>query len=351
MGIGLRDALRLALYAARSLADPGTPPVVEPSPEDRRFTDPAWHRWPFNLYQQSFLLMQQWWQAATTNVWGVSRHDEAVVSFIARQLLDVVAPTNFPLTNPEILRATIEQGGLNLMRGAQNFLEDWEQAASGRKPVGTEPFVVGKTVAITPGKVVLRNRLCELIQYAPATQMVQAEPVLIVPAWIMKYYILDLSPANSLVRFLVEQGHTVFILSWKNPGPEDRDLRMDDYRTLGVMEALRAIGAIVPGARVHAVGYCLGRDARGDRRGGHGPRRRRPAPEPDPAGGRDRLHRGRRADALHRRDGGRVPRGHDVGPGLSRLAADGRRLPVAAVQRPDLVSPGARLSAGRAAAR
>jgi len=258
LGSGLRNALRLALYAARSLAYPGTPAIVESAPEDRRFIDPEWHRWPFNLYQQSFLLMQQWWQAATTNVSGVSRHDEAVVSFIARQLLDVVAPTNFPLTNPEILRATIEQGGLNLMRGAENFLEDWDQVASGRKPVGTEPFVVGKTVAITPGKIVLKNQLCELIQYAPATQAVRAEPVLIVPAWIMKYYILDLSPANSLVRFLVERGHTVFMISWKNPGPGDRDLRMDDYRSLGVMEGLRAIGTIVPGSRVHAVGYCLG---------------------------------------------------------------------------------------------
>ena len=258
LGSGLRNALRLALHAARSLADPGTPAIVESSPEDRRFIDPEWHRWPFNLYQQSFLLMQQWWQAATTNVSGVSRHDEAVVSFIARQLLDVVAPTNFPLVNPEILRATIEQGGLNLMRGAENFLEDWDQLASGRKPVGTEPFVVGKTVAITPGKIVLKNQLCELIQYAPATQVVRAEPVLIVPAWIMKYYILDLSPANSLVRFLVERGHTVFMISWKNPGPADRDLRMDDYRSLGVMEGLRAIGTIVPGSRVHAVGYCLG---------------------------------------------------------------------------------------------
>ena len=258
LGSGLRNALRLALHAARSLAYPGTSAIVESAPEDRRFIDPEWHRWPFNLYQQSFLLMQQWWQAATTNVSGVSRHDEAVVSFIARQLLDVVAPTNFPLTNPEILRATIEQGGLNLMRGAEHFLEDWDQVASGRKPVGTEPFVVGKTVAITPGKIVLKNQLCELIQYAPATQVVRAEPVLIVPAWIMKYYILDLSPANSLVRFLVERGHTVFMISWKNPGPADRDLRMDDYRSLGVMEGLRAIGTIVPGSPVHAVGYCLG---------------------------------------------------------------------------------------------
>ena len=176
---------------------------------------------------------------------GRPRHDESVVSFIARQFLDVVAPSNFPLTNPELPQATIEQGGLNLVRGAENFLEDWEHLACGEKPVGAEPFVVGKTVGITPGKVVLRNQLCEVIQYAPATQTVKTEPILIVPAWIMKYYILDLSPANSLVRFLVERGHTVFIISWKNPGPDDRDVRMDDYRTLGVMAALKAIGAIV----------------------------------------------------------------------------------------------------------
>ena len=113
--------MRLALYAVRSIAYPGTLAIVEPSPEDRRFIDPAWGLWPSNLYQQSFLLMQQWWQTATTNVWGVSRHDEAVVSFIARQLLDVVAPTNFPLTNPEILQATIDLGGLNLMRGAEEL--------------------------------------------------------------------------------------------------------------------------------------------------------------------------------------------------------------------------------------
>ena len=255
---GLADALRLAFYACRSIAQPAPVPIIEPSPEDRRFNDPAWQQWPFNLYEQSFLLVQEWWQAATTHVWGVSRHDESVVSFIARQLLDVVAPSNFPLTNPEILQATIEQGAMNLVRGAENFLEDVEHVASGQKPVGAEPFVVGKTVGITPGKVVLRNQLCEVIQYAPATQTVKTEPILIVPAWIMKYYILDLSPANSLVKFLVERGHTVFIISWKNPGPDDRDVRMDDYRTLGVMAALKAIGAIVPGPRVHLMGYCLG---------------------------------------------------------------------------------------------
>ena len=160
--------------------------------------------------------------------------------------------------NPEVFEATAKQGGMNLVRGAMNFWEDWRRAVSGEKPVGTEDFEVGRDLAATAGKVVFRNRLIELIQYAPATDHVHPEPVLIVPAWIMKYYILDLSPGNSLVKYLVENGHTVFIVSWKNPGGEDRDLGMEDYRRLGVMAALDAVSTIVPEQPVHAVGYCLG---------------------------------------------------------------------------------------------
>jgi polyhydroxyalkanoate synthase len=254
----LRKALRFGVYVARSAVRPDTPPAIEPLPQDQRFADPAWQHWPFSLYYQSFLLAQQWLHNATTGVRGVSRHDEDVVTFIGRQVLDIFSPTNFPCTNPVVLRATCERGGSNFLRGAMNFLEDWQRAVLGRKPAGTEAFMPGRTVAVTPGKVVYRNRLIELIQYAPATDAVQAEPVLIVPAWIMKYYILDLSPHNSLVKYLVDRGHTVFMISWKNPGPEDRDLGMEDYRSLGVMEALAAVAAIRPGARVHAVGYCLG---------------------------------------------------------------------------------------------
>jgi polyhydroxyalkanoate synthase len=253
----LRKAVRLGFYIPRALL-PGTPPAIEPLPQDQRFDDPAWQRWPFNLYCQSFLFVQQWLYNATTGVRGVSRHDEQVVTFVARQLLDIFAPTNSPWMNPEVLRTTLEKGGGNFLWGLLNYWEDWERILLGRKPVGTEAHVVGKTLAVTSGKVVYRNRLIELLQYEPTTSTVQAEPILIVPAWIMKYYILDLSPQNSLVKYLIDRGHTVFMISWKNPGTEDRDLGLEDYRTLGVMEALDAVSAIVPGCSIHAAGYCLG---------------------------------------------------------------------------------------------
>jgi polyhydroxyalkanoate synthase len=233
-------------------------PCIAPLPQDQRFTGEAWQRWPYAVIYQSFLLQQQWWHNATTGVRGVTRQHENAVAFAARQILDVFAPSNFLLTNPELQQRTFEQGGTNLVRGAQNLLEDWERAASGERPLGAENFQVGRDVAVTPGKVIYRNRLIELIQYAPATAEFRPEPVLIVPAWIMKYYILDLSPQNSLVKYLTEQGFTVFMISWKNPGSEDRDLGMDDYRRLGVMAALDAVSAVVPDRPVHAVGYCIG---------------------------------------------------------------------------------------------
>lgn len=231
---------------------------ITPLPQDKRFAGEAWSALPFRFLSQAFLLQQQWWHNATTEVPGVSEQHLREVNFAARQILDAVAPTNFVLTNPEVLERTVEEGGMNLVRGLQHFLEDRELAVSGRPPVGAENFIPGKDVAVTPGKVIHVDRLIELIQYAPDTDEVHREPVLIVPAWIMKYYILDLSPQNSLVRYLRSQGHTVFMISWKNPDPDDRDLGMEDYLDLGVREALDAVGSIVPDARVNAVGYCLG---------------------------------------------------------------------------------------------
>ncbi len=254
-----KKAVRLLHHMGRcALQGSSTEPCIVPLPQDRRFDSPSWQHWPYNIIYQSFLLQQQWWHNATTGVRGVTQQHENVVAFAARQVLDMLSPSNFLLTNPELSRRTIEQGGMNLVHGAQNLVEDWERAVSGKRPAGAEAFEVGRNVAVTTGKVIYRNKLIELIQYAPASDKVRPEPILIVPAWIMKYYILDLSPHNSLVKYLTEQGFTVFMISWKNPDAQDRDLGLDEYRKLGVMAAIDAVSVVVPKQKVHAVGYCIG---------------------------------------------------------------------------------------------
>ena len=227
-------------------------------PHDERFRAPNWQSFPFNIYVHGFLSIERWWEAATTSLRGVSQRHDEMANFTARQILDTVAPSNFMLTNPQVLERTCAEGGANLLRGYANWVADLASLWIGAPPRGLEKFKVGKTVAVTPGKVVHRTRLAEIIQYAPTTDRVRPEPVVIAPAWIMKYYILDLSPANSLVRFLTQQGFTVFIVSWKNPGAQDRDIRFDDYRTEGLLPAIEAAAAITRAPKVHAVGYCLG---------------------------------------------------------------------------------------------
>ncbi|MFC0219007.1 polyhydroxyalkanoate synthase [Pseudochelatococcus lubricantis] len=254
----VRKGVRFLNYLTASVVEPSTPPCIAPLPGDNRFTSEAWQHAPFNFIAQAFLLQQQWWHNITHEVPGVTPHHEDVISFCARQILDVAAPSNNPFTNPEVINKALETGGANFVEGWWNWLEDTSRTITGQPPVGSENFVVGRDVAVTPGKVVYRNHLIELIQYSPTTENVHAEPVLIVPAWIMKYYILDLSPHNSLIRYLVEQGYTVFCISWRNPNADDRNLSLNDYGRLGVNAALDAVAAIVPGRKVHATGYCLG---------------------------------------------------------------------------------------------
>ncbi|MGL9620894.1 alpha/beta fold hydrolase [Bradyrhizobium sp. U531] len=255
----LRDIGRLTEAAAHATSPEQKPwSVIQPQPRDRRFAGPQWETAPFNLLAQAFLLTERWWHDATTGVRGVSHANEAIVEFSMRQMLDMLAPSNFAATNPKVLEKAFQSGGENFVFGWQNWCSDLMRLLSASKLTDDGQFVVGKTVAASPGKVVYRNELIELIQYHPTTAQVRPEPILIVPAWIMKYYILDLSPHNSLVRYLTGQGFTVFAISWRNPDAKDRDIAFDDYRKLGVMAALDTIGQVVPGRKTHALGYCLG---------------------------------------------------------------------------------------------
>ncbi|MBF5003182.1 poly-beta-hydroxybutyrate polymerase N-terminal domain-containing protein [Diaphorobacter sp. NR2-3-3-1] len=230
---------------------------------DSRFRAPEWSHWPYRMLKDHFTAVESWWQDAV-QVDGMNRHHARMVDFFARQWLDALAPSNWIATNPEVLSRLKETHGKSLMQGWQYLMEDAMEAG---KALSTEPaqdtlkpleFVVGQDVAVTPGKVVFRNHLIELIHYAPLTAKVHPEPVLIVPSCIMKYYILDLSPHNSMVKYLLEQGHQVYMISWRNPNASDRHLAIEDYLSTGVLAAMQAVGEVGDARRIHAMGYCLG---------------------------------------------------------------------------------------------
>jgi polyhydroxyalkanoate synthase len=249
---------RLARYAGPLLRGADATPPFAAREGDRRFADPAWRAQPYELYVQSFLALEDYWRLATSPVRGMSAIHATRVAFMCLQALDVLSPSNNPLLNPVILNRLREEDAIAPLRGALNYVDDLGRQLAGERPEPSSSFAVGVNLAVTPGRVVYRNELMELIQYAPATDTVYAEPVLIVPAWIMKYYILDLRAENSLVRYLVGQGHTVFIVSWRNPTADDRDVAFDAYRTRGLMAALETVTTIVPDRPVHVAGYCLG---------------------------------------------------------------------------------------------
>ncbi len=253
--------LELGLYPALHASDIANKIMTEPLPaggKDVRFHSENWGLLPWRFGAENFLQVEAWWKLATNHVPGLPSHVERTVSFSVRQVLDALSPANFVLTNPDLFKETIDSDGKNLIRGTELAVKDILEKISGSSPAGVENFLPGKDVAITPGRIVYTNHLIELIQYEAVTSEVLKEPVLIIPAWIMKYYILDLSPDNSMVKWLVSQGHTVFIISWRNPDSEDRNLGMDDYYRQGAMAAIDTISKKMPKIGIHLMGYCLG---------------------------------------------------------------------------------------------
>ncbi|MGE3916685.1 MAG: PHA/PHB synthase family protein [Hyphomicrobiaceae bacterium] len=248
---------RLARFLAASAAGGEPERPFAPRPGDHRFDAPGWHEQPACCLLQAYLAIEDWWSLATTHIRGMEPQHAARVAFMTSQLVDILAPTNNPMTNPVIIDKTLQDGGQNVMRGLANLADDLGRELAGDPPRSASELKVGRDLAVTPGTVVYRDHLLELIQYRPATAEVHAEPLLVVPAWIMKYYILDLRPENSLVRYLVGRGHTVFMISWLNPGQPDRDIGLDDYRH-AIMAALDAIASAIPKSKIHLAGYCLG---------------------------------------------------------------------------------------------
>jgi poly[(R)-3-hydroxyalkanoate] polymerase subunit PhaC len=257
-----KDYLRLWQNTAQHfLTGAPSDPVAAPAAGDRRFADAAWSENAlFDYIKQSYLLTARWMQSIVQNVEGLDEHTARKVDFYTRQFVDAMAPSNFVLTNPEVLRATIESGGENLLNGLKHVLEDLERG-KGRlmiKMTDMEAFQVGKNLAVTPGKVVYQNDLLQLIQYAPTTETVQRRPLLIIPPWINKFYILDLRPRNSFVRWAVAQGHTVFVVSWVNPDERLAAKTFDDYMIEGPLAALDAMAAATGESEANVIGYCLG---------------------------------------------------------------------------------------------
>ena len=246
------------LAAAARVQGDGPEASVGAADDDPRFRHPAWAAWPFSVWRAGFREAEAFWREASW-VPGMTAHHVEMTRFFARQWLDMLGPANGLLTNPVVLQDALDSHGAHLAQGARHLWADLAGLPDPQVQADEARFQVGRDVAVTPGAVVYRNRLIELIRYAPQTAQVLPEPLLILPSWIMKYYILDLSPHNSMVRYLVSQGHTVYMVSWLNPDADDRDLTMDDYLSLGVLDALRAVGGLQGTAQaVHTMGYCLG---------------------------------------------------------------------------------------------
>ena len=256
-----QDYAALWQNTARRMLGGEVEPVATPDVGDRRFKDAAWDEIEvFNFIKQSYLLTARWIQSTVTGVEGLDTKTANKVDFYTRQFVNALSPSNFLMTNPEVLRATAESGGENLLNGLGNLLEDLERG-DGRLAItmtDASAFEVGGNIAVTPGKVVFRNDLFELIQYTPTTAKVYQRPLLIVPPWINKFYILDLRQDNSFIKWAVDQGHTVFVISWVNPDGALADKSFDDYMIEGPLAALEAVEQATGQREVNVIGYCIG---------------------------------------------------------------------------------------------
>ena len=256
-----QDYMSLWQNTARRMMGMPAEPVIEGDPRDRRFKDDAWKDSEvFDFIKQSYLLSARYIQDAVKQADGMEPATAQKVDFYSRQFIDAMSPSNFLMTNPEVLRKTAETGGENLIKGLNNLLGDLERGKGSLriKMTDMEAFKIGENIAVTPGKVVYQNDLMQLIQYTPTTEKVLKRPLLIIPPWINKFYILDLRARNSFVRWATSQGHTVFIVSWVNPDEKLAEKNFEDYMQEGILDALNAIEGATGERAVNAIGYCLG---------------------------------------------------------------------------------------------
>jgi len=256
-----QDYMALWQSTARRMMGMQAPSVIDADPRDRRFKDDAWKDSEvFDFIKQSYLLSARYIQDVVKQADGMEPATAQKVDFYARQFIDAMSPSNFLMSNPEVLRKTAETGGENLIKGLNNLLSDLERGKGNLriKMTDMEAFKIGENIAVTPGKVVFQNELMQLIQYTPTTDEVLKRPLLIIPPWINKFYILDLRPRNSFVRWATAQGHTVFIVSWVNPDETLGEKNFEDYMQAGVLDALEAIEKATSERAINAIGYCLG---------------------------------------------------------------------------------------------
>ena len=253
--------LDLWASASRRLAGEATEPVVQPAPNDKRFSDPEWSsNQYYDFLKQVYLLTTQWAERLVTNASGLDPHTRQKGEFYVRQIANALAPTNFVLTNPEVMRATLESNAENLARGMHMLAEDIEagQGSLRIRQSDASKFAVGKNLALTPGKVIFQNDLMQLIQYTPTTESVLKRPLLIIPPWINKFYILDLNPEKSFIKWCVEHGLTVFVISWVNPDQQQATKDFEHYMREGPLTALDVIKQVTGEDDVNAIGYCVG---------------------------------------------------------------------------------------------